>query len=320
MKVLITGINGFTGEHLVRYLYKEDPEVEIYGFIERGGEFLHLEEKWVKKIRLFEVDITNYREVTGLISSILPEKIFHLAAITFGPTVKKNPRFAMEVNFFGTKNILDAALEAKINPLIHVATSSAEYGLVYEEENPVTEKNVLRPMDFYGVTKIAQDMVAYQYFKTYQLQIIRTRSFNQTGPGERKDFVCSDFAYQIALIERGKQEPVIKVGNLEAKRDFIDVRDVVKAYYLIMEKGERGEVYNVCSHKAYAIKEVLDILLKMSRCEIEVKVEKERFRPSDVPIQVGSYEKLKSQTGWKPTITFEKTLRDLLNYWRDRLK
>lgn len=317
MKTLITGINGFTGEHLVEYLCKKEPDVEIYGLIERGSNFNNLKKELQKKIALFEGNLRNYQELEKIILEILPERVFHLAAVTFGPTVRKNPHLAMEVNFYGTMNLLNAILKAKINPLIHIAGSSAEYGLVKEEENPVLESNIFRPMDFYGVTKIAQDMVAYQYFKSYKMQIIRTRAFNQTGPGERKDFVCSDFAYQIAHIEKGKQEPVIRVGNLEAKRDFADVRDIVAAYYLVTQKGEVGEVYNVCSNKAYAIQEVLNMLLNMTECEIEVKVEKERMRPSDVPIQIGSYEKLRLQTGWEPTINFKKTLKDLLNYWRN---
>lgn len=317
MKTLITGINGFTGEHLVEYLYQKEPQVEIYGLMEKGGSFNNLKEELQRRIKLFEGDLRNCEELEKIILEALPERVFHLAAITFGPAVRKNPHLAMEVNFYGTMNLLDAILKAKINPLIHVAGSSAEYGLAREEENPVLENNIFRPMDFYGVTKIAQDMVSYQYFKSYKMQIVRTRTFNQTGPGERKDFVCSDFAYQIALIEKGKQEPVIKVGNLEAKRDFADVRDIVAAYYLVAQKGEVGEVYNVCSHKAYAIQEVLDILLSMTECKIEVKIEKERMRPSDVPVQIGSYEKLKLQTGWEPTINFKETLKDLLNYWRN---
>ncbi|MDI6786720.1 MAG: GDP-mannose 4,6-dehydratase [bacterium] len=317
MKILITGINGFTGEHLVEHLCQNEPEAEIYGLIEKGGRFNNLGERLQERIKLFEGDICNGQEMAKIILGILPEKVFHLAAITFGPRVQKDPHLAMNVNFYGTVNLLNAILETKKNPLIHIPGSSAEYGLVKEEENPVLENNIFRPMDFYGVTKISQDMVAYQYFRTYKMQIIRTRTFNQTGPGDRKDFVCSDFAYQIALIEKERQEPIIKVGNLEAKRDFIDVRDVVAAYYLSMQRGEVGEVYNVCSNKAYAIKEVLDILLSMSEHEIEVKTEKERMRPSDVPIQIGSYEKLKLQTGWKPTINLKETLKDLLSYWRN---
>jgi GDP-4-dehydro-6-deoxy-D-mannose reductase len=317
MKILISGANGFTGEHLIRYISDRDETLELHGIIEKETKFSNLEEEFKKNLKVWEGDICNYEEISTIIREILPDRIFHLAAVTFGPKVKENPRLSMEVNFFGTLNLLNAVLEAKIEPRIHIPGSSAEYGLIKEEENPVTEDNIFRPMDFYGVTKIAQDMLSYQYFRTYKMKIIRTRTFNQTGPGERKDFVCSNFAYQIALIEKRKKEPVIKVGNLEAKRDFTDVRDVVKAYYLVMEKGEIGEVYNVCSNKGYAIREVLDILLNYSSCKIKVEVDETRFRPSDVPVQIGSYEKINQKMGWKPNITLEDSLKDLLNYWRN---
>jgi GDP-4-dehydro-6-deoxy-D-mannose reductase len=191
--------------------------------------------------------------------------------------------------------------------------------MVYPEETPITENNPLRPLSPYAVSKVAQDTLAYQYFMSYGTPVIRTRGFNHTGPRRGDVFVTSNFALQIALIEAGKQEPVIMVGNLDAKRDFTDVRDTVRAYWLTLEHGEPGEVYNIASGKAWRIGEVLDMLLSHSSVEIEVQEDPERLRPSDVPLLLGDNSRLREATRWKPEIPFEQTTRDLLDYWRERV-
>ncbi|MCK4306651.1 GDP-mannose 4,6-dehydratase, partial [candidate division WOR-3 bacterium] len=220
-------------------------------------------------------------------------------------------------NIIGELNIFEAIRRAKINPWIQIAGSSEEYGMVHSDEVPIKETNPLRPLSPYGVSKVAQDLLAYQYYMSYKLNVVRTRAFNHSGPRRGNVFVCSEFAKQIAEIEKGKREPVILVGNLDAQRDFTDVRDIVKAYWLGLDKCKPGEVYNICSGKAYKISEVLDILISLSKVKIEIKEDPSKMRPSDVPYLGGDSTKFRDATGWKPEIPFERTLKDLLNYWRE---
>jgi len=242
-----------------------------------------------------------------------------LAAQSFVPTSWSAPAETLSTNIIGELNIFEACLQIGINPQIQLACSSEEYGLVYKDEVPIKEENPLRPLSPYGVSKVGQDLLGYQYFMSYKLNIVRTRAFNHSGPRRGEVFVCSDFAKQIAEIEKGRKKPIICVGNLEAKRDFTDVRDIVGAYWLALEKGKPGEVYNICSQKAYSMKEILNMLLSQTKLEIEIKEESSRMRPSDVPILLGDCSKFREKTGWKPTIPFEKTLEDLLNYWRQKV-
>jgi GDP-4-dehydro-6-deoxy-D-mannose reductase len=202
---------------------------------------------------------------------------------------------------------------------IQVAGSSEEYGLVDPDELPITESQPLRPLSPYAVSKVSQDMLAYQYHQSYGLDVVRTRGFNHTGPRRGSVFVCSNFAFQIASIELGRQEPVLRVGNLEARRDFTDVRDMVRAYALALEKGKPGEVYNICSGRSVSIQHVLDLLLERTTAKIAVETDPQRLRPSDVPVLEGSAERFHADTGWQPRIPFEQTLADLLDYWRARL-
>jgi len=321
MRTLITGIAGFTGIHLAEYLLSQDREndnIDLYG-LDTVRNVSKEAQPILDKAKVFTSNILDEEEMKKTLTEIKPDRIFHLAGLTFDPNSYQSPENFYIINVFGTINLIEAVKQVKINPLIHIACSSAEYGLILEKENPVTETNYFRPISPYGISKLAQDMVGYQYYKNYGLRIIRTRAFNITGPGEREDFVCSNFARQIALIEKGKQEPIIYVGNLNAKRDFVDIRDVVQAYWLALDKGISGEVYNLCSGKAYSIGGMLDILLGMTKKDIVVKQAPERMRPSDIPSQVGSFEKFHKQTDWKPIIPLEKTLKDLLNYWRGKV-
>ena len=203
--------------------------------------------------------------------------------------------------------------------MIQIACSSEEYGMVFPNEVPIRETNPLRPLSPYAVSKVAMDYLGYQYFESYKLRIVRTRGFNHTGPRRGETFAESTFAKQIALIEKGKQEPIIFVGNLEAERDYTDVRDMVRAYTLAVEKCDPGEVYNICTGKAFQMKAVLDMLLSFSNVKVQIKQDPARMRPSDVPILIGDNSKFVAKTGWKPEIPFEKTLKDLLDYWRARV-
>jgi len=321
MRTLITGIAGFTGIHLAEYLLskeKDSDNIDLYG-IDIVQDVSKDTKPVLDKAEVLACDILDKEETKKTIQEIKPDRIFHLAGLTFDPDSYQSPEKFYITNVFGTINLLEAVKQLRTNPLIHIACSSAEYGLILEKENPVTETNYFRPISPYGISKLAQDMVGYQYHRNYGLRIIRTRAFNIPGPGEREDFVCSNFARQIALIEKGKQEATIYVGNLDAKRDFVDIRDVVKAYWLALDKGISGEVYNLCSGKAYSIGEMLNILLQMAKKDIVVKQDPERMRPSDIPLQVGSFQKFHKQTGWEPIIPLEETLKDLLNYWRQKV-
>lgn len=247
-----------------------------------------------------------------------PDYIFHLAAQSFVPMSWRAPTDTMETNLIGTIHLFEAVRKLKISPKIQFAGSSEEYGFVYPDELPIKEENPLRPLSPYGVSKLAADKLSYQYCISYGLHIVVTRGFNHIGPRRGDVFVTSNFAKQIAEIEKGK-EPVIHVGNLEASRDFTDVRDMVRAYLLALEKCQPAEPYNICSGKTIRIKDVLDMLLSMTDKQIEIRQDPDRMRPSDVDVLQGDCSKFKKQTGWKQTIPFEKTLEDLLDYWRERV-
>jgi len=203
--------------------------------------------------------------------------------------------------------------------LVHIAGSSEEYGLVYPQEIPVKETNPLRPLSPYAVSKVAQELLAWQYFKSYGLKTVVTRGFNHTGTRRGPVFVTSSCAKQVAEIEAGHREAIVYIGDLEVQRDWSDVRDVVRAYWLALEKGVPGEVYNVGSGMAYTIGQMLEILLSFSRVPIEIKQDPTRLRPSDVRILVADCSKFRAQTGWQPDVPFAKTMEDLLNYWRARV-
>lgn len=315
-KSLITGITGFAGSHLAELLLQKGHEV--WGTIRWRSKTENIEHIR-KRLKLVEADLLDSYSVENAIGQVKPDYIFHLAAQSFVPTSWHAPAHTMTTNAVGQINLFEVVRQLGIDPVIQIACSSEEYGKVYPKELPVKETNPLRPLSPYGVSKVTQDMLGYQYFMSYGLKIVRTRAFNHTGPRRGEVFASSTFAKQIAEIEKKKREPVIYVGNLKAKRDFTDVRDVVKAYFLAVKKCQPGKVYNICSQKSWSIQQVLDMLLEMSKKEIEVKVDPQRLRPSDVEILLGDCTRFKKATGWKPTIPFEKTLKDLLDYWRERV-
>jgi len=224
----------------------------------------------------------------------------------------------METNIIGMVHLFEAIRKSKIDPKVQVAGSSEEYGMVHPEELPVKETNPLRPLSPYAVSKVAQDRLSYQYHQSYGLKVVVTRAFNTTGPRRPPIYVTSSFAKQIAEIEKGKK-PIIYVGNLNARRDFSDVRDIVRAYWLTMQRCEPGEVYNICSEKAWSIQEVTDLLLSLTSRRIQIQQNPSKMRPADIPVMQGDCTKFKKQTGWKPEIAFEKTMADLLEYWRARV-
>lgn len=314
IRSLITGITGFAGSHMAELLLEQGHEV--YGIIRWRSRSEHVEHL-NGRLHLIEADLLDLKSLQDVLIGVRPDYIFHLAAQSFVPASWTSPAVTLEINIVGSCNLFEAVRAAQIDPVIQIACSSEEYGMVYEDELPIKETNPLRPLSPYAVSKVAMDYLGYQYFKSYGMKIVRTRGFNHEGPRRGEVFVTSTFAKQIALIEAGKQDPVIYVGNLDAQRDYTDVRDMVKGYLLAAQKGQPGEVYNICSGKAWVIKDVLDYLLSLSKVKkIKIKKDPKRMRPSDVPILLGDCSKFRKTTGWKPTIPFKKTLKDTLNYWR----
>jgi GDP-4-dehydro-6-deoxy-D-mannose reductase len=315
MRVLITGITGFAGSHLAD-LCLTKKGVELYGIVRWRSRTENIEHIW-DKMKLIECDLRDATSTRDAIEEIRPDYIFHLAAQSFVPTSWNAPTESLVTNIIGQLNVFEAVRKIKLGCRIQIACSSEEYGMVYPDEVPIKETNPLRPLSPYAVSKVGQDMLAYQYFMSYRTDVVRTRGFNHTGPRRPAIFVCSDFAKQIVDIERGVRDPVIRVGNLEARRDFTDVRDIARGYWLALEKGKSGEVYNLCSGTSYRISEILDMLLSLADVRAEVRQDAARLRPSDVPHLEGANDKFRADTGWKLEIPFEQTLRDLLDFWRN---
>jgi GDP-4-dehydro-6-deoxy-D-mannose reductase len=316
-RILITGITGFAGSHLADYVLAEKPGVELFGtyrWRSRRENIEHLE----GRIRLIEADFGDMASLRRALEQSRPDAIFHLAAQSFVPTSWSAPAETFHVNATGQIHLFEAIRSLGIDPVVQIACSSEEYGLVLPEETPIKESNPLRPLSPYAVSKVAQDMLGYQYFRSYGLRSVRTRGFNHEGPRRGEVFVMSNFAKQIAAIEAGVQKPVIRVGNLDAIRDFTDVRDMVRAYWLAAERGEPGEVYNIASGEGITIRAMLDRLVAHSTVVVSVEPDPARMRPSDVQVLLGDASKFRAATGWRPEIPLDKTLVDSLDYWRGR--
>lgn len=315
-KVLITGIAGFVGSYLAELSLARG--YETYGLVRPRSKIDSIE-PIISKLHLEDADLMDTHSLYTMISRIKPDFIFHLAAQSFVPTSWISPSVTLEVNIVGSANLFEAVRMSGIDPVIQIACSSEEYGLVHDNELPIKETNPLRPLSPYAVSKLAMDYLGYQYFQSYKVRIVRTRGFNHTGPRRGDTFAESNFAKQIAMIEKGKQEPIIHVGNLEASRDYTDVRDMVKGYLVAVDKCDPGEVYNICTGKTIKIGDMLKLLLAFSKTKVDIKEDPARMRPSDVPVLLGDNSKFVAKTGWKPEIPFEKTMEDLLNYWRERV-
>ena len=311
--VLIIGAAGFVGGHLIDCMQRDYPEWEITAtkmpreVIAKDG------------ITVRDLDITVPAEIDALLAETQPDYLFHLAAQSSVALSWKNPQLTIDINIKGAVNLLDSLRAAEKKPRVLLIGSGEEYGHVKEDEVPIIEDNNTRPGNIYAVTKVCQNMIGKLYAKGYGLEIMSTRSFNHTGPNQAPIGVTADFCKQVAEIEKGLKEPVIHVGNLAAKRDFTDVRDVVRAYCLLMEHGVTGETYNVGSGKAVQIRSILDQILSHAKCEIEVYVDPEKLRPIDVPIIEADITKLQECTGWAPAIDLDTTIRETLDWWRSRV-
>ena len=314
MRVLVTGVRGLAGSFLTEFLLSKKG-IEVHGL---GRPFSKnvFGQKISKDIIFHPCDICDAKTVNQVIKKVRPERLFHLAAQSSASLSWDFPANTLQTNIIGQLNIFEAVRRSGQNPRIHIAGSSDVYGIVDASQSPIRETVCLKPVSPYGVSKAAQDLLAYQYYKAYGLPIVRTRAFNHTGPGQNETFVASNFAKQFALIEAGKEKPVIHTGDLETVRDFTDVRDIVKAYWLAIEKGKPGEAYNVCSGHGRKIREIIEFYLKQVRAKIKIELDSSRIRPGDTPVLVGDSSKFRKETGWKPVIPFETTLTDLLNAWR----
>jgi GDP-4-dehydro-6-deoxy-D-mannose reductase len=345
VRVLITGITGMVGSFLAEYLAEHHPEVEAFGTFRWRSKLDNLQDlrmrgrlnvldegqritepaslrRFVKpgQVTVIDCELQDASAVRGVIRAVKPDRIFHLAAQSFVPTSWTAPATTLTNNIVSQVNLFEAVREARLDPVIHVAGSSEEYGLVYPDEAPIVESNPLRPLSPYAVSKVGQEMLALQYFRSYGLKCVVTRGFNHTGPRRGQVFATSSFAKQIAEIEAGFRQPVIEVGDLDSKRDWTDTRDMVRAYWLAAERGQPGEVYNVGRGTCMRVGDMLDILLSHSHVAIEQEQEPSRMRPSDVKLLLANCDKFKQATGWEPVIPFVQTMADLLGYWRERVR
>lgn len=316
MRALITGAGGFVGGHLCAFLL-DHSDWEILGTVypqpqERSEP--------CARMRLTFADLRDPQMVRDLIDSWEPGVIFHLAALSSVSASFEHPWETLENNIRAQLNILEAVRQAETQTRVLVIGSNEEYGKPGEDQLPIIEDTPLRPQSPYAVSKVAQDMLGLQYHLAYGVDVVRLRPFNHTGPGQSPRFVVPAFASQIARIEAGLQEPVLSVGNLKVWRDFTDVRDIVRAYFLAATEAEPGEAYNLASGRPQSIEEMLESLLALSTVDIRVEVDPDRYRPADMPVAYGSAEKFRRRTGWEPEIAFDQTLRDVLAYWREEVR
>lgn len=312
MRVLITGVTGFVGGYLASHL-GQDPQLELYAIVRDPKRLLP---SLHKRVVIFTGDLCNAEFVVQTLKKIQPNQLYHLAGQSAEPQAWSDPWSTFQANVQGQLNLLSGMIDLGLKTRFLTVTSSKVYGAVPSSQMPISEATPLRPDSPYGVSKAAQDLMAQQYYLSHQLPVIRVRAFNHIGPRQSTAFVTAAFAHQIASIEAGLREPIMKVGNLAVKRDFTDVEDVVRAYQGLMSQGEPGQVYNVSSGKAVAVQQLLDILLRLSEVNIEIKQDAARMRPSDQPISYGNIIKIRQEINWEPTISIEDSLARILDYWR----
>ena len=313
MRVLVTGAAGFVGVHLVRLLVDEGHDVHA---LTLPDETLPRD---LREVPRHPCDVTDAPWLESVLGDVAPEWIAHLAAVPSPKRCRENPALAWEVNFVGTYNLYRLAAEVVPDARVLFVGSAVEYGRPAPDDLPLTEEAPLKALDVYAATKVAGDLVGSQYAASGRLAVIRARPFNHFGPGQALGFVAPDFARQVADVERGLREPVLTVGNLAPARDFLDVRDVVRAYVLLLEKGTPGAAYNVCSESTHTIRELLDALIALARIHPEVVVSGGRQRVDDADVIVGCAEALRADTGWQPEFSWDQTVADLLDDWRQRV-
>lgn len=304
-KALITGVSGFVGPYLVKHLVRSG--FEVFG-VDRNG-------FGVDGCDVSVCDVTDAAAVAAVMEKVRPDFIFHLAGQSSVERSWKEPELTREVHVAGTRNLLDAVVAASLKPKILIVSSAEVYGI--PKWLPISEDHPVQPITPYGESRAEQERLALGYFRNKGVQLVISRSFNQTGPGQPSTFVCSDFARQVVEAEKGRRTEIV-VGNLDIRRDFTDVRDAVAAYLLALQKGRSGEVYNICSGSSHSINSVIDTILSFSAAAKSAKIVKDisKTRKSDIPELVGDNTKFAKATGWKPSINFETTLKEMLEFWR----
>jgi GDP-4-dehydro-6-deoxy-D-mannose reductase len=316
VKLLVTGAGGFVAGHLFDFLRAEHPEVETFGLVRPHGSAPRAAREGVS---VLEADLNDPASLEPVLDVVAPDRIVHLAGQSSVHVSWIDPGGTLRTNVLGIVHLLDAVRGRGLRPDVLVVGSAEEYGMVSPSELPLGEDLPLRPSSPYAVSKVAQGLLALAYGPAGGMRVLRTRTFHHTGPGRGETFAESSFARQIAEIEAGRRASVLHVGNLEAVRDYTDVRDVVRAYWALLDRGAAGEVYNVCSGQGRRIRDLLDILLAASGTAVEVRVDPDRLRPSDVPALVGNPRRLVEATGWLPRVPLEDSLRELLDDWRRRV-
>ncbi|MGH7307141.1 MAG: GDP-mannose 4,6-dehydratase [Candidatus Rokuibacteriota bacterium] len=320
MRVLVTGITGFVGGHFAELALKQG--VEVFGSRRPGtGADGGHADALDGRVRLIECELCDPGSVSRLLEAARPDAMLHLAAQSSVAASWRRPADTFQDNVIAQVNLLEAIRAGGTAPRMVIAGSADEYGWAEPHELPLAETAPFRPLSPYAVSKVAQDLMGYQYFKSFRLPIVRSRAFPHEGPRRSPEYAMSSWARRVAEIEAGRQPPVIDVGNLEARRDYTDVRDVVRAYWLLLSDGQPGEAYNVCSGRAWQMRDVLGFLLGEARVRpIQVREDPDRLRPSDAPVLVGDGTKIARAVGWRPEIPFEQTLREVLDYWRERVR
>ena len=311
-KALIIGAAGFVGSYLARHL-KDDRKMEVHVTKLPAEELCGVGDK------VYNLNVLNREEIISLLFEVRPDYIFHLAAQSSVGIAWKNPALTIDINIKGGVNVMDAVRVLYYKPRILLIGSGEEYGNIQEEEIPIGEENRIRPGNIYAATKACQNMFGSIYAQAYDMEIMMVRAFNHIGPAQSSIFVVSDFCRQVAEIEKGLRKPVMYVGNLSARRDFTDVRDVVEAYGLLAEQGQPGETYNVGRGESVSIEEVLKMILALSDKKIEVEIDRNKLRPVDVPVIEADISKINQLTGWKPKIPLDQTIQETLDYWRERV-
>jgi GDP-4-dehydro-6-deoxy-D-mannose reductase len=314
-RALITGISGFAGSFLAEYLCKKGG-YEVVGTYHAGKRLDNLQ-PIRNDLTLIQADLTDKKAIQQLISDAQPDIVFHLAALASPSESFKDPSLTFATNVVGQINLLEAIREQRLaDTRILIVSSSEVYGIVGKEDLPIDEDTPFRPVSPYAVSKITQDFLGLQYYLTYKLQVIRVRPFNHIGPRQTPQYAVASFARQIALIEKGKQDATLLVGNLNARRDFTDVRDIVRAYVEILERGDPGDVYNIGSGVSHTMSEIVGMLIKFAKVPINLVQDEKRFMPIDIPDNQCDSTKLRRKISWQAEIPLDVSLRDVLDYWR----
>lgn len=318
-RILITGISGSGGSYLAEYILKKHPKTQVHGISRWHSNVSQRNiEGILDKIKVHECDLNDFSSIFTVLQKVKPDIVFHLASYANVRTAFITPIAVLDNNVRGTITLLEAIRLARIDPIVQICSTSEVYGQIDPKKVPVNEDYPIGPVNIYGVSKAAQDLLGQAYFKSYGMKVVTTRMFAYINP-RREDLFASSFAKQVARIEAGLQK-VLLHGNLDSVRTLIDVRDAMEAYWVAATRGEPGEVYNIGGDKVISVKEVLKVLKSKAKVKIKSKLDKNLLRPTDVTLQIPDVSKFRKMTGWKPKYSFDESIEHLLNFWRDEIK